>query len=195
MLQASQITCEREFRLLFKNLSFELMPGEVLRVLGPNGSGKTTLLRIICGLFSDFEGEVSWDENESMLFLGHAPGVKSNLTVLENLSWLVALGDERSVSESLLLSALAEVGLKGYEDVFCGSLSAGQRKRVNLARLYVMQNRLWVLDEPFSAIDVAGVASLQQRMVEHVESGGMLVITSHQEFEFPQPPKVLELTG
>ena len=135
MLQASQLSCEREYRLLFDQLSFELMPGEVLRGLGPNGSGKTTLLRILCGLFSDFEGQVSWDDSESMLYLGHAPGVKNNLTVLENLRWLVTLGQDTAVAEQDLYAALAEVGLTGFEDVFCSSLSAGQRKRVNLARL------------------------------------------------------------
>ncbi|XOV89908.1 MAG: cytochrome c biogenesis heme-transporting ATPase CcmA [Pseudomonadota bacterium] len=179
MLQTHGLGCERNRRILFEDLSFQVNAGQVLRIEGGNGSGKTTLLRILCGLFTDFEGEVSWDLPAYPLYLGHKPGVKDLLTPMENLAWLARLYGT-PVPEAAVREALAIVGLNGYENTPAGSLSEGQRKRVNLARLFLLDSPAWVLDEPFSAIDVAGVERLQQAIAAQAQKGGIVLLTSHQ---------------
>lgn len=192
MLRTSNLSCERERRLLFENLSFTVSPGEILRVEGSNGTGKTTLLRILCGLYQDYTGDVDWDLEDYPLFIGHKPGVKDLLTAAENLRWLADLyQDETSRPE--IMAALARVGLQGFEDAPCGSLSEGQRKRVNLARLYLLKSPAWILDEPFSSIDVEGVDMLEQAMVEHLVQGGMILLTSHQSLDLDREVKTIRL--
>jgi len=179
MLQVNQLTCEREHRILFENVCFSVQSGELLRVEGSNGTGKTTLLRILCGLYEEYEGEVAWETEQYPLYIGHKPGVKDQLTALENLTWLSQLSG-REDSRSALMEALGQVSLAGFEDVPCGSMSEGQRKRVNLARLFLSLPDVLILDEPFSAIDVAGVERLEHRMAEHLKNGGVIILTSHQ---------------
>ncbi len=179
MLQTHGLRCERNRRILFEDLSFDVGAGQVLRIEGGNGSGKTTLLRILCGLFADYEGEVAWDLPAYPLYLGHKPGVKDLLTPAENLAWLARLYGTPAASGAVK-EALATVGLAGFENTPAGSLSEGQRKRVNLARLFLLDSPAWILDEPFSAIDVAGVERLQQAITEQVQKGGVVLLTSHQ---------------
>ncbi len=165
-----------------------LKAGEVLRVEGPNGSGKTTLLKILCGQIADVDGEVRWqgralpraraDLLANLLYLGHAPGIKANLTAIENLRWYQALSGD-GCPDAQLEAALAEVGLAGFEDVPTAQLSAGQKRRVTLARLALSRRALWVLDEPFTAIDVAGVAALEHRLSDHAARGGAVLVTTH----------------
>lgn len=197
MLKGTNLTCERQRRLLFHSVSFELAAGEVLRIEGPNGSGKTTMLRMLCGLYVDFEGEVDWDLDHYPLYIGHRTGVKDQLTAEENLGWLARLyaGKEtnREAGPADIRHALQEVGLRGFEDVRCDSLSEGQRKRVNLARLYLIRSAAWVLDEPFSAIDASGVEKLQRRIEWQCEQGGVVVLTSHQPLELNCPVKHISL--
>lgn len=186
MLQAQGLRCERDYRLLFDDLSFELNSGEALRFLGANGTGKTTLLRMICGLYQDYDGEIIWQDviyEEGFLYQGHAAGIKDNLTAEENLDYLLRLESEVKTTREELHKGLHAVGLEGFEDIFCGSLSAGQKKRVNLARFFLSQHHLWVMDEPFSAIDAEGVGILRQLMDNHLGRGGALVITSHQDMK------------
>lgn len=188
-LEGIGITCERDRRMLFENLNFQVDDGEILRIEGSNGTGKTTLLRIICGLFHGYEGDLKWQGEpisddfegyvDQVLYIGHAGGVKSSLNPEENLSWLATLQDQE-ISQQEIWDALAQVGLRGYEDVLCGSLSAGQKKRVNLARLFLIKAKLWLLDEPFSSIDVDGVKNLEVQIEQHLDGGGMVVLTSHQ---------------
>ncbi|MCB1693972.1 MAG: cytochrome c biogenesis heme-transporting ATPase CcmA [Pseudomonadales bacterium] len=194
MLQTSQLSCERRDRILFEGLSFSVEPGEVLRVLGPNGAGKTTLLRILAGLYQEFEGEVSWDLQEYPLYLGHRPGVKDLLSPLENLRYFAALF-EPVAGDDVLVDALAQVGLAGLEDAATGTLSEGQRKRVSLARLVFVQSPAWILDEPFSAIDVAGVRLIEGMMAQHIEGGGLVVLTSHQEPRLPRDSRSIDLAA
>lgn len=187
-LHINSISCSRGYRDLFEGLSFSLSAGQVLRVEGRNGSGKTSLLRIMAGLAQPLQGDVLWqgrkishpesDYFQQLLFIGHRPGIKFELTAQENLAMAVALnGSNETMS---LDDALYQVGLYGFEDTPCARLSAGQKRRVALAQLYLSNARVWILDEPYTSLDVAAVAVLEQRFVQHIEQGGILVITSHQ---------------
>lgn len=189
-LEARGLVCERDDRWLFRELDLSVGSGEVLRVEGPNGSGKTTLLKILSGQFTDYEGELTWNGQSmrrartaflaNLLYLGHAPGVKAMLTPLENLAWYQALNGERG-HEADRLAALDEIGLSGFEDIPAAQLSAGQQRRVALARLVLMPRPLWILDEPFTAIDRQGVAALERRLVAHAQAGGSVILTTHHD--------------
>lgn len=199
-LEARQLACERDDRWLFQGLDLNICSGEIVRIEGPNGSGKTTLLKILSGQLGDYQGELFWngaamkDAREhflaNLLYLGHAPGIKSGLTPLENLAWYQALSgashfggtsNKRSDNEEQRLEALENVGLAGFEDVPAGQLSAGQQRRVALARLTLTPRALWVLDEPFTAIDRDGVAALEQQLIAHAQAGGCVIVTTHHE--------------
>ncbi|HAZ97919.1 MAG TPA: heme ABC transporter ATP-binding protein CcmA [Halomonas sp.] len=187
-LQARQLACERDDRWLFEGLDLDIQSGEIVRIEGPNGSGKTTLLKILSGQLTDYRGELYWNGEPmrqarehflaNLLYLGHAPGVKAGLSPLENLAWYQALSGEKG-SEPAREASLAAVGLAGFEDVPAGQLSAGQQRRVALARLTLTQRALWVLDEPFTAIDRQGVAALEAQLVAHAQSGGCVLVTTH----------------
>ena len=189
LLQANRLFCERERRVLFSDLDLSLNAGEVLQVEGANGSGKTTLLRILTGISDAYEGEVRWcgrsisscrsEYQMNMHYLGHAAGIKAALTAEENLRWYAALSGERG--DARIWEVLAKVGLRGYEDTPCYTLSAGQQRRVNLARLYLLPKKLWVLDEPFTAIDKAGVKAIEKLMSDQAEQGGAVIVTTHQD--------------
>ncbi|MGJ7459612.1 cytochrome c biogenesis heme-transporting ATPase CcmA [Halomonas sp. MA07-2] len=189
-LQARKLACERDDRWLFEDLALDIQAGEIVRIEGPNGSGKTTLLKILSGQLADYQGELYWNGApmrkarqaflESLLYLGHAPGVKGALTPLENLTWYQALAGQRD-NEAARLAALESVGLVGFEDVPAGQLSAGQQRRVALARLELTPRPLWVLDEPFTAIDRDGVAALEERLIVHARAGGCVLVTTHHE--------------
>lgn len=188
-LEAENISCTRGYRDLFSGLGFCLEPGQILRVEGENGSGKTSLLRILSSLALPVEGVVSWkgedirkpdsDYFKHMLYLGHKPGIKFELSAIENLQLAKALFGNRD--HNGIEEALYQVGLYGFEDIPCGYLSAGQKRRVALAQLFLTQASLWVLDEPYTSLDVAAVALLESVFEKHVQAGGMLIITSHQQ--------------
>ncbi len=189
-LQARKLACERDDRWLFEGLDLDIRGGEIVRIEGPNGSGKTTLLKILSGQLSDYHGELFWNDAPmrqvrehflaNLLYLGHAPGVKAGLTPLENLAWYQALSGDKG-SEAQRDEALAAVGLTGFEDVPAGQLSAGQQRRVALARLTLTKRALWVLDEPFTAIDRYGVAALEKQLIAHAQAGGCVLVTTHHE--------------
>ena len=190
MLTANHITCSRGDRTLFRDLSFSLDKGELLHLKGRNGSGKTTLLRTVCGLFLPDSGEIQWGDtvardlgeeyHRQVLYLGHHNGIKDDLTALENLR-IAAVLDGDKVPEQRLWDALKEIGLAGYEDLPTRVLSQGQKRRVALARLLLTRSPLWILDEPFNALDVSAVELLQDIIRRHVAGGGMIIITTHQE--------------
>jgi heme exporter protein A len=189
MLTATGLSCVRGERRLFAGLDLAVGPGEWLHVQGENGAGKTSLLRILAGLSPPAEGEIRWngettralaeDFRRELLFLGHHGAVKEDLTPLENLT-LAAQLDGTQLDEAAALKALARFGLRGREDLPVRFLSAGQKRRVLLARLAVRQAKLWILDEPFTALDVKAVDMLADLVAEHVAGGGMAILTSHQ---------------
>lgn len=188
ILEVSGLECLRGERTLFTHLSFTLASGMALQVEGPNGAGKTSLLRILCGLSLPSEGVVRWQGDDirriraefidELVYIGHSHGVKGDLTPLENLDIARSLGGTSTGISSA--EALAVLGLAGYEDLPCRLLSAGQRRRVALARLLVVEARLWILDEPYTALDTSGIATVERLIAGHLTSGGLAVLTSHQ---------------
>ena len=193
MLAVENLYCERDDRVLFENVNFTLEEGEILQIEGQNGSGKTTLLRILCGLSSHFEGTVFWHGQDigrvssllyqSLLYVAHHSGVKAALTAEENLKWMQQL--QPVLDKGSISLALEKVGLYGYEDVPCHSLSAGQQRRVGLARLYMSNAPLWILDEPFTALDKQGVAEKEALIASHAVDGGGVVLTTHHDITIP----------
>ena len=188
MLEAVDVQCERGGRTLFRALSFALKPGEALRVAGPNGSGKTSLLRILCGLLSPSDGKVRWqgasiaelreEYSKNLVYLGHAPAVKDELTAAENLA--IACGLTGTAADGVE-AALARFGLPPNGPAV-KRLSQGQRRRAGLARLAMSAaRRLWLLDEPFSALDAQGIEVLKTLCAEQLGRGGALVFTTHQD--------------
>lgn len=191
LLTVRQLSCERDERLLFSKLDFDLQRGDLLQLEGPNGVGKTSLMRLLAGLLPLSGGEIFWQGEsldtvkesfyQSMLFIGHLAGIKAELTPLENLHWFAAL--EGGQQEEDLEEALYRVGLRGFEDQACHQLSAGQKRRVALARLLFTRRPLWLLDEPFTALDKQGVAAMEQLLSDHAAEGGAVILTSHHALE------------
>lgn len=190
VLQALNLECLRGESLLFEGLSFGVAAGEILQIAGMNGSGKTSLLRILAGLSLPSEGEVLWrGENiaerratffAETAYLGHHLGLKTELSVAENLSLALAL---KGMAPSSGSPALVQVGLADRADALVRTLSAGQRQRVALARMLASDALLWILDEPFTALDASGVALVKRLLEEHAARGGLAVLTSHQAVE------------
>lgn len=189
-LSVEDLACQRDERWLFQNLSFNLVNGQAMLLEGSNGSGKTSLLRILCGLRQPDEGRLSWngqpvpcsDYQCDMAYVGHADGIKKELTVLENLAVALALSMPGRYN---IDQALAMVQLAGYDDNRVQTLSAGQKRRLSLARLLITDKRLWILDEPFTSLDKQGMALVETLMVQHVSQGGMLILTSHHDLILP----------
>ncbi|NOI09617.1 cytochrome c biogenesis heme-transporting ATPase CcmA [Vibrio alginolyticus] len=201
MLEVSNLTAIRDERVLFENLQFEIKPGELVQIEGRNGTGKTTLLRIVIGLGDREEGVIKWKGEEveksrdvfhqDLLFLGHQTGVKRELTALENLRFYQSIQNNRSSDEEIFI-ALTQVGLAGREDVPVAQLSAGQQRRVALARLWLSKQILWILDEPLTAIDKQGVKVLESLFASHADNGGIVVLTTHQDM-FADSPKLRKI--
>jgi heme exporter protein A len=192
MFEAIRLECVKGYDSLFKDVSFTLAAGEVMQVRGTNGSGKTSLLRILTGMSQAEAGEIYWEgrniendrENylENLVYIGHLNGLKAELSALENLQLSRQyLGRTNDVSTQ---SALDTVGLAGYEHILAHQLSAGQQRRVALARLYLNSAPLWILDEPTTAIDVDGVRTFEQTIEAHALNGGMVILTAHQTLDF-----------
>jgi len=190
-LEAVDLLCTRGERTLFDGLNFKLRGGELLRVAGPNGSGKTSLLRIACGLLEPNRGQVRWDGGDvrklreefwiRLLYIGHANALKDDLTAVENLGVACALAG-LVVRKRQLADALRLLGLSGCENLPARTLSQGQRRRVALARLALGEGtRLWVLDEPFTALDAAAIDCVQDLISGHVARGGAVMYTTHYE--------------
>lgn len=185
-LEASNLTCIRDDRSLFSDLSFALKSGQVLLVEGRNGSGKTSLLRILCGIRQPDEGYIHWNGgdiyrlatgyNAVTAWVGHKDGIKMELTAEENLVFARSLG---TPSELDIGEALDAMELGGFDDVCAINLSAGQKRRLALARLLVTRSPLWILDEPFTSLDTHGISLIESMINKHLGDGGMLAVTSH----------------
>ncbi len=196
LLELKGLNCTRGERRLFRDFSLNIEKGEILQIAGANGSGKTTLMRVVCGLYLAEEVQLAWHGTEvrsalqyadELLYIGHRPALRSSLTVAENLRWFCSLGGQR-LDRISLNPLLEQLQLAGYEDEKVTHLSAGQRRRVALARLQLISASLWLLDEPFNALDKAGVALLRSWIAHFVDGGGSVLLTSHQEIEFGAIP-------
>lgn len=202
MLEVTDLECARGDLVLFSRLQFALRPGELLHVKGPNGSGKTTLLRTLCGLMCQEVGEIRWngeltntlgeDFNRELTYIGHHNGVKDELTAIENLMVTGRLAG-KLYAEGDILQALRRIGLSGREDLPAQVLSQGQRRRVALARLLLSNTRLWVLDEPYTALDVAAIGVLSGVIANHLGNGGMVMLTTHQDVDIEGVVRQLDL--
>lgn len=191
LLAFCDLSFERNDRLLFERVEGAVHGGDILQVVGANGAGKTTLLRILATLLTPTQGELRWCGGllprarasylAELAFLGHVPGLKPGLSPRENLRWLAGLFAQRDAIEE----ALAAVGLAKWFDTPCAQLSAGMQRRVALARLALTRARLWILDEPLTAIDHAGVAVVEQLFRSHLQSGGAIIFSSHQAVDLP----------
>lgn len=189
MLSATQLACSRGERRLFSDLALAVEPGAWLHVTGANGCGKTTLLRTLVGLAAPDAGQIRWGRvpvrdcaesfRRALVFLGHAVALKDELTALENLRLAAAI-DGVDASDAQALAALERLSMRSRAELPARVLSAGQKRRVLLARLLLRAAPLWVLDEPFTALDASGVALVGALIGEHLAGGGMAVVTSHQ---------------
>src|SRR5258706_1545108 len=197
MLEARELAATRGDTTLFSGLGFSLAPGALLRVTGANGSGKTSLLRALCGLLMPSAGVVRWNgENVRVLreeywkhlaYVGHADALKDDLTVEENLAIACVIAGLQ-VSASRARAAIDSLGLAGRERLPAKALSQGQRRRAALARLAVSEALpLWILDEPFAALDAQAVERVQSLPDEHLARGGMVVLTTHQDVRIKAP--------
>lgn len=189
ILEVKNLACERGDHRLFSGLDFTLAAGELMQVQGVNGSGKTTLLRALCGFVEPVEGEIHWsgkvisgwsDEyHAAMCYLGHHNAIKDELSALENLQLNAGLAG-CAVSDQDAVRALRRMGLHRREHLSVKVLSQGQRRRVALARLLIEDAKLWILDEPLTALDVGAVGLIQELIGEHLSNGGMAIFTTHQ---------------
>ena len=201
VLEARGLCCVRGERQLFADLDFLLELGKCLHVSGENGIGKTSLLRLLTGLSKPESGEVLWgaqpisvdpiDYHRQLLFLGHRDALKEDLTALENLQMYAVL-DDISLPQEQALAALWRFGLRGRENLPVYCLSAGQKRRVLMARMLTRQAKLWILDEPFNALDAGAAEELQNLIAEHLSASGLVVLTSHQQINIANV-QVLEL--
>lgn len=185
MLEIIDITCERDDKPLFSGLSFTLQQGEILQIAGHNGAGKTSLLRLLAGFASPTHGQLLWQGqplshqretwHQQLHWLGHRIGIKGAMTADENLRFY-----HPCHSRQQRWQALEQVDLVGYEEVPVALLSAGQQHRVALARLWLTDATVWVLDEPFTALDQQGINTLTSHLEQHVLQGGAVIVTTHQ---------------
>lgn len=192
LLEGQNVTCIKQDRVLFEQLNVAFQRGDIVQVEGPNGAGKTSLLRILAGLSQPSEGAILYNNtdissdpeqyHQQLLFLGHKAGVKSELSAQENLEFSLALHQQdTNQAESLLES----VGLLAFEDSLAAQLSAGQHRRIALAQLWSSKADVWILDEPFTAIDVKGVQAIENQILNHADNGGCVILTTHQPLSIP----------
>ncbi len=212
LINADNLSLIRGQRLLFKQLSFTLKKGQAIHLSGHNGSGKTSLFKVLTGIlkpnsgslqvfaksFADFENK----DYEKLLYLGHQTAIKHELSVLENLRLNSQLFDKINASDEQLYAALSAVGLERFDKQLAGKLSAGQKRRVMLARLWLSVGErhtdnkpLWLLDEPLTALDVGAIDDLQALIDKHLSFGGGVVFTSHQAFKLSHPIQSVKLGG
>ena len=190
LFEVRGLECVRHDIILFQDISFSLQAGDLYQVDGENGTGKTSIIRILAGLIQPTAGEVLWrgkeiseclyDYQYEFSYIGHLSGLKDALTPIENLKVVEALTGSEANDLSLILE---RVGLLGLDDIPVNSLSAGQKRRVALARLIITNTSLWLLDEPFTSLDPAGKTLIEQMIVDHCKAGGMVIFATHQSME------------
>ena len=200
-LRLESITCVRGDRTLFEELNLEIKPGSILRISGDNGSGKSSLLRILCGLLTPHAGKVFWGSDPitedrdqfhgELIYLGHIPALKADFSAIENLMSLALLGGQ-SISNEEAMNALREAGLDRQAHRFIRTLSQGQKQRIALSRLLLPQPKsIWILDEPFNALDRDANRALQNLLINHVNRGGIVALSSHQDLQVDDGDRVI----
>lgn len=199
--EAQGLECIRDDRVLFDDLSFRINPGEALVLEGRNGSGKTSLLRILCGIRLPESGNLLWNGGdifklgpefrEHIAYLGHKDGHKPDLTPMENLR--IAQGLGKAKEGITLEEALDQVGLYGFEDVPTRNMSAGQQRRLAIARLLVTDAKFWILDEPFTSLDRTAIEHMERLFEAHLEHGGMAAMTTHHRVGFREDVKLIRI--
>src|ERR1700722_12629362 len=200
-LSVEKVHVWRGDRHVLKGVSLELPPRQLLHISGPSGTGKTTLLRVVCGLLRPEQGRVSWrgqpisrvrtDYQAAVAYASHEPALKGDLTALENLRF--AVGHKRRITPGELRASLERTGVGACADLPARVLSAGQRRRVALARILAMQATLWLLDEPFTNLDTAGTALTGELLHSHVQAGGAALVVAHHTLEVDVDLRRLEL--
>lgn len=202
-LRLESVTCVRGGRTLFEELNLEIKPGSILRISGDNGTGKSSLLRILCGLFTPHAGKVFWGSDPitedrdqfhgELIYLGHIPALKADFSSIENLTSLALLGGQ-SISYEEAMNALREAGLDRQAHRFIRTLSQGQKQRIALSRLLLPQPKsIWILDEPFNALDRDANRALQNLLINHVNRGGIVALSSHQDLQIDNNVCVIRL--
>ncbi len=203
-LKALGLQCDRGDRELFNDLSLSVSSGQWLQICGANGSGKTTLLRMLCGLIKPDAGEIHWQDKpahqnpvlfrQSVEYIGHLAAVKPELSPLENLRFAAILNSD--TPKHKLEDALDHVELYGFEHEPAYTLSAGQQRRIALARLLISPAKAWILDEPFNALDRSGVNVLESLIEQHLQNGGLAILASHMPINLPlEPAGQIQLTN
>lgn len=203
LFSAHDLSVSKADRLLFDKVNLSIDASELLYIKGPNGAGKTSLLRVLTGLVNADQGQVFYKQhnilhdrehfNRNLIYFGHLLGVNSTLTARENLAFWCTQHQVK-INSQKILEVLAVLGLVGLEDMPVNNLSAGQQRRVALARFWLKQDaQIWILDEPFTALDVQGIALLNQQIIGHLQQKGGVIMTSHQELELDYPTKELLL--
>ena len=206
-LTANSLSCIRGERELFADLDFELNSGQCMHVIGANGSGKTSLLRILIGINQSETGDVKWcgessQSSSSFLkettYIGHKDGLKNELTAVENLTFYQKLSSEANLNrrdvDELIDSTLDKMSILDCADLVVSKLSFGQRRRLAFARLLIVDFKLWVLDEPFTGIDVQGRELIEKICADHLNDKGMIILTNHQSLAQSQlADKLVEL--
>jgi heme exporter protein A len=202
-LAVDQVHVFRGDRHVLRGVSLALGPRELVQVAGPNGTGKTTLLRVACGLLRPEQGSVHWlgqpisavraQFQGALAYAAHEPALKGDLTPLENLRYMIGL--KRAVGASELRAMLERTGVASCADLPVRVLSAGQRRRVVMARVLASRAPLWMLDEPFANLDRAGIELVSGLLAEHIEAGGMAVIVAHHDIEVSVGLRRLDLDG
>jgi heme exporter protein A len=191
------LSCQKGYHTIFENKIAAIQSGDILQLTGHNGSGKTSLLKIIAQLNKDDTGEIVFNDKkidhdflEHCYYLGHKSAINPQLTVFENLAFLTSL--KKKLPKKNILKALEQVGLAYYVDEFCQNLSAGQQRRVALASLFLSSETIWLLDEPFTALDIEGVKMIEEVILNHTKNDGICIFTTHQKAKLFEP-MVLEL--
>ena len=190
------LECTRQNNMLFRGLNFSIKDGDLLQINGANGSGKSSLLQICSGLIEPTAGEILWENKNinkyryefqsNILYLGHSNAIKAALTVEENMRIIHSLtGEKANIDYSEILNTM---GMTGMNEILVSRLSAGQKRRVGLTRLYMAKSKLWFLDEPFNALDKKGKKIIENIVINHCNDGGIVLFTTHQKMEINNYP-------